>query len=286
MSAFAQTARGLLRPSTVSFTGSVLSSWRQIACLHQQGPSRSAVVHEQALPQDQSPASSIPHSQQPGLADERAPLDGLVSQIPLVQSLRQSHQVYRESRPHLSIPPALRQHHFVAGVLAGTGKLAISPYLWTTSRKTDPESTSQARASSLVSIFHIGRDLCGHPGFVHGGLLSVMLDEAFARCVSAALPSGLGMTANLNIDFRKPALPDRMYVLRAETVKIEGRKVWVEGRLICLPQPIPGLSDGPTVIPNADLLQEDSEGAVMVAEGKALFVEPKFASSMVSVYHT
>jgi hypothetical protein len=42
-------------------------------------------------------------------------------------------------------------------------------------------------------------------------LLTVLFDEVFARCVSAVLPSGLGMTANLNVDFRKPALPDRMY---------------------------------------------------------------------------
>ena len=148
--------------------------------------------------------------------------------------------------------------------------------MWTSSRKTNPESTHQSRASSVVSVFHIGRDLCGHPGFVHGGLLSVMFDEVFARCVAAAFPSGLGMTANLNVDFRKPALPDRMYVLRAETIKAEGRKAWVEGRMIYLPQPIP--LSGRSVALNAEQLRDDSEDAVMVAEARALFVEPSFAS--------
>lgn len=96
---------------------------------------------------------------------------------------------------------------------------------------------------------------------MHGGLLSVMFDEAFARCVSTSFNSGLGMTANLNVDFRKPALPGRLYVLEAGTVKVEGRKAWVEGRLVCLPD----VENG-----------EEGEG-IMVAEARALFVEPKFA---------
>lgn len=94
---------------------------------------------------------------------------------------------------------------------------------------------------------------------MHGGLLSVMFDEAFARCVSTSFSNGLGMTANLNVDFRKPALPERLYVLDASTARVEGRKAWVEGRLTCLPG-----------------VGEEGEG-VMVAEARALFVEPKFA---------
>ena len=67
------------------------------------------------------------------------------------------------------------------------------------------------------------------------------------------------MTANLNIDYRKPALPDRLYVLMAETVRVEGRKAYVEGKITMLPE-------------------NETEGEKeVVTEGKALFVEPKFA---------
>ncbi|KAJ5273758.1 hypothetical protein N7478_008883 [Penicillium angulare] len=292
MAALPVATRWLLRPSVASF-GKTLLSTGQVACLHQQGPSRSAVVHEQALPQTEHQVS-IPQaeklkSSQPGTSNN---VDTLISQIPLVQTLRQSHKSYKESRPHLAIPPAIRQHHFVGGSLAGPGKLALAPYMWTTSRKAETsessksESRSKTETSSVVSVFHIGRDLCGHPGFVHGGLLSVLFDEVFARCVSAAFSSGLGMTANLNVDFRKPALPDRMYVLRAETTKVEGRKAWVEGKMICLPLALP-LSHGVSgLAADTGLLSEESEGAVMVAEARALFIEPKFADSMVSVYRT
>lgn len=290
----AQATKWLLRPSTMRPFKPAFSPAVPTSCLHQQGPSRSAVVHEQALPQTQTqipPVESSPFftqqqtqspSNQAVSLDETANLDAVISQLPLVQSLRQSRKAYKESRPHLDIPPAFRQHHFVGGSLTGTGKLALAPYMWTSSRKTKTKPGNTTHVSSVVSVFHIGRDLCGHPGFVHGGLLSVLFDEVFARCVSAAFPSGLGMTANLNVDFRKPALPDRVYVLRAETTKVEGRKAWVEGKMTYLPLPLSVPLDAKRFVPDVELLSEDHEGAVMVSEARALFVEPKFAD--VSVF--
>lgn len=277
-----QATRRLLRQSLA--TGTRVSSCTPlipVARLHQQGPSRSAVVHEQALPQTQAPSVEAPsflsRAQQQPLQSKNTPdLDAIISQIPLVQTLRASHDSYKESRPHLAIPPAMRQHHFVGGSLAGNGKLTLAPYMWTSSQKSN-KATGDSKASSVVSVFHIGRDLCGHPGFVHGGLLSVLFDEVFARCVSAAFPSGLGMTANLNVDFRKPALPDHLYILQAETVKVEGRKAWVQGRMTYLPVHLPAQSEADNIAFDSALLKEDAEGATMVSEAKALFIEPKFA---------
>ncbi|OOQ82265.1 thioesterase family protein [Penicillium brasilianum] len=298
MPSLAQATKWLLRPSTIQNFKPVSLPAVLESCLHQHGPSRSAVVHEQALPQAQTPVPPVEgspfftqsqtksSSNQAVIQDDTTSLDAVISQLPLVQSLRQSRKAYKESRPHLAIPPAIRQHHFVGGSLAGSGKLALAPYMWTSSQKTKTESGNAAHASSVISVFHIGRDLCGHPGFVHGGLLSVLFDEVFARCVSAAFPSGLGMTANLNVDFRKPALPDRLYVLRAETTKVEGRKAWVEGKMTYLPLPLSTPLDAKNLVPDVELLSEDNEGAVRVSEARALFVEPKFADSMVSVYRT
>ncbi|KAJ5773117.1 Thioesterase superfamily [Penicillium paradoxum] len=283
MSSISHSVRRLLRPAN-KFAFNKYSPAAPIARLHQQGPSRSAVVHEQALPHSQTEGAAFLSQTQPltPLHHGSANLDSLVSQIPLVQNLRDTHSTYKETRPHLAIPPIIRQHHLVGGSLSGPGKLAFAPYMWLSTGKPGAEANSSERASRVVSVFHIGQDLCGHPGFVHGGLLTVLFDEVFARCVSAAFPSGLGMTANLNVDFRKPGLPDRMYVLRTETVKVEGRKAWVEGRMTYLPMNLPADSQG--IVPDVSLLQEESEGAVMVAEAKALFVEPKFADSMVSIY--
>ncbi|CEL10814.1 hypothetical protein ASPCAL13923 [Aspergillus calidoustus] len=200
-----------------------------------------------------------------------------ISTHPLLHSLR-ADPTLKETRPHLSMPQHLRPAHFVAGTLAGEKKLTSAPYMFISQRDTSPstsqpESTTTTSSSShyphATTLFHTGTHMCGHPGFVHGGFLSVMFDEVFAHTVSQAFRSGTGMTANLNVDFRKPALPDRVYVLRAEVVKVEGRKAWVEGTMTML-------ADG------ADAKGEG--GDVMVAEARALFVEPKFAEKMVPVY--
>ncbi|PYH44143.1 PaaI family thioesterase, partial [Aspergillus saccharolyticus JOP 1030-1] len=210
---------------------------------------------------------------------------------PLLLTLRNDAS-YTETRPHLSMVPAHRASHFVAGTLSGANKVTVPPYMFT---RTKPSPTAQpttqtapalhakegggaaaaaaagntpktkGQVAQTVSLFHLGTTLNGHPGYVHGGLLSVMFDETFARCVAASFPSGVGMTANLSVDFRKPALPDRVYVLRAETVKVEGRKAWVEGTLTSLPNP-----DSPAAA-------GEGEEGTMVAEARALFIEPRFA---------
>lgn len=181
------------------------------------------------------------------------PVDDLSQQInehiknhALAQTLR-SQADFVESRPHLKIPDTLRDRNLTAGTLAGPDRIVVPPYVW-----------SEKSGKELVSISYLGGALSGHPGIVHGGLLATMLDEGLARCCFPALPNRIGVTANLNIDYRKPVMADNYIVLRATTVKVEGRKAWVEGRLETLP--------------------EGDEEPVVLVEAKALFIEPKFAS--------
>lgn len=89
-------------------------------------------------------------------------------------------------------------------------------------------------------------------------MLATMLDEGLARCCFAALPNKIGMTANLNIDYKAPAMAGRCVVLRARTTKVEGRKAWVEGRIETLVGP--------------------GETPVVLAEATALFIEPRQAA--------
>lgn len=80
-----------------------------------------------------------------------------------------------------------------------------------------------------MTISYIGHDLCGHPGILHGGFLATMLDEALVRACVHALPNHVGMTANLNVNYKAPAVAGNYLCLRARTIKVEGRKAWVEG---------------------------------------------------------
>ncbi|KAI9850209.1 MAG: hypothetical protein M1838_005979 [Thelocarpon superellum] len=180
-------------------------------------------------------------------ADERSKeIESFITTHPLAVELRADPD-FSESRPHLKIPEALRGHNLTGGTLAGPDKIVVPPFTW-----------SEKSGKSLVSISYLGKDLCGHPGIVHGGLLATMLDEGLARCCFPALPNKVGMTANLTINYRKPAAADAYVVLRAKTVKVEGRKAWVEGHI--------------------ETLVDPGKTPIILAEASALFIEPKQAA--------
>lgn len=173
-------------------------------------------------------------------------IEDFINNHPVVQELRSMPQ-YSESRPHLKIPESLRSHNLTGGPLMGPGRVVVPPFTWT-----------EQGGKSLVQIQYLGNDLCGHPGILHGGLLATICDEGLARCCFGALPSKIGMTANLNINYRSPASAGAFVVLRAWTTKVEGRKAWVEGRL--------------------ETLVGEGEKPVVLVEASALFIEPRQAA--------
>jgi len=178
--------------------------------------------------------------------DISAEIENFINNHHLVRELRANPDL-SESRPHMKIPEPLRPHTLTGGILSGPGKIVVPPFSW-----------SEKGGKSLVSVVYLGEDLCGHPGIVHGGLLATLLDEGLARCCFPALPSKIAMTASLNINYRKPAPSGAFVVLRAKTVKVEGRKAWVEGHI-------------------ETLVGEGEEPQVLV-EASALFVEPRHAA--------
>lgn len=177
-------------------------------------------------------------------------IDEHIRTHPLAESLR-SDASYVESRPHLRLPEAVRQHSLTAGTLAGPGRIVVPPLAF-----------CDDVHGKLVSLAFLGEDLCGHVGIVHGGMLATLMDESMGRCGLAALPGRIGFTARLTVDFRKPVKAGTYIVIKAEVVKTEGRKAWVKGR-------IEGLGDG------------KKEGDVLV-EAEALFIEPKNAKVCLS----
>ncbi|KAJ5894010.1 hypothetical protein N7495_005701, partial [Penicillium taxi] len=169
-----------------------------------------------------------------------------IHNLPEVAALRENPD-FKESRPHLKFPVALSERSLTAGTLSGPKRIPVPPLVF-----------NEREGKSLVSFLYLGSDVCGHPGIVHGGLLATLLDEGLARCCFEALPNKVGVTANLNLDYRAPAMADSYIVLRAETVNVEGRKAWVEGRIETIP--------------------EEGKNPVVLVEAKALFIEPRQAS--------
>ena len=175
-----------------------------------------------------------------------AEIDNFIKNNPLAQSLRKDPK-FRESRPHLKIPEAARSHNLTGGTLTGPDKIWVPPLAF-----------NEKGGRSTVVIYYLGKDLCGHPGIIHGGLLATILDEGMARCCFSALPNKIGMTANLTMNYRAPLPSDSYVCLRATTTKVEGRKAWVEGRI--------------------ETLTVDGETPNTYVEATALFIEPRQAA--------
>ena len=171
-------------------------------------------------------------------------IDEFLYNHPITLALRNDTR-YTESRPHLQVSEALRAHNLMTGTLVGAHKISVAPYVFT-----------EADGKSMLMLLHLGDQTCGHPGIIHGGLLATLLDEGLARCCFGALPSKVGVTANLQINYRQPAPANSYFVLRAETSRLEGRKAWVDGRI--------------------ETLEVDGESRVIV-EANALFIEPRQA---------
>lgn len=178
--------------------------------------------------------------------DVSAEIERRINAHSLTKSLR-ADKAFTESRPFLKIPDEYRAHSLTGGTLAGPGRVVVPPYFW-----------NETGGKSLVSIMYLGSDLCGHPTVIHGGLLATIMDEWLARCCFPALPNQLAMTANLSISYKKPAPASSFVVLRAKTVKVEGRKAWVEGHIESLP--------------------DDGQEPVVYAEASALYIEPRMAA--------
>jgi len=69
----------------------------------------------------------------------------------------------------------------------------------------------------------------GPPGFVHGGVSAMILDHLAG---SAALLNGTpGMTASLELRYRRPTPHSVPLTAEAKTDRVEGRKTFVEARI-------------------------------------------------------
>lgn len=181
------------------------------------------------------------------------PQDGFAQKVedyirnhPLSTSLHED-PAYVGSRPYLKIPEKLRQRNLTAGTLSNSEGIVVPPLTF-----------CNQETNSLVSIGYLGPNVSGHPGIVHGGLLATLLDEAMGRASFLVLPNKVGMTANLNVNYRRPAMANSYIVIRAQVVKSEGRKAWVEARIETLPE-------------------EGQEPEILV-DATSLFVEPKQAA--------
>jgi uncharacterized protein (TIGR00369 family) len=103
-----------------------------------------------------------------------------------------------------------------------------------------------AEDGSVVCLPTIPEIFEGPAGYLHGGIIATLLDEAMSKSVRAR--GVTAMTRQMEIDYQRPVQSGAPIRLEGRLVRSEGRKHWTEARLL------------------------NHRGHVL-AEGKGLFVE-------------
>ncbi|CZT50902.1 related to thioesterase family protein [Rhynchosporium secalis] len=162
------------------------------------------------------------------------------SKIPLVKSLS-SDPAWISHDAYTTMSDAERGSRLTTDALAGARALGGYQRIF--------QNTS---TGETITVIWFGGVLAGWPGVTHGGVLATVMDESLGRCAIRQLEGNSGVTANLELNYLKPAVTNGFYVVRATPLQ-EGRterKCWVSGRL------------------------ESVDGRVCV-EARALFVVPR-----------
>ncbi|XP_005414594.1 PREDICTED: acyl-coenzyme A thioesterase THEM4 [Chinchilla lanigera] len=77
----------------------------------------------------------------------------------------------------------------------------------------------------VVCFFQGGPRLQGVPGFTHGGAIASIIDATVGTCAFRA--GGVVMTANLNINYKRPIPLCSVVVIDGQLDRVEGRKFFV-----------------------------------------------------------
>ena len=83
-----------------------------------------------------------------------------------------------------------------------------------------------AADGAVVSLPVVPEAFAGHPGYLHGGIIATLLDEAMSKAVRAqGRPS---MTRKMEVEYLRPVPSGTALRVEGRVVRNEGRKHWAE----------------------------------------------------------
>jgi len=92
-----------------------------------------------------------------------------------------------------------------------------------------PITVGRAGEKSAIASVTFGSAYEGPPGSVHGGFVAAAFDEVLGYVQSLAQRPG--MTGTLTIRYRQPTPLHTELIFEGEIIRIEGRKIFTEGRV-------------------------------------------------------
>lgn len=201
-----------------------------------------------------------------------------MSHLPKVSQKRVPHDVLQSTVDHFSSMQCSRQHledprfqilsqsrtvtdggkgHTLMGKTWSTD--STIPHLLILHRDSlarGPLPHSEDERAETRRFYTFGGDLNAHPGLLHGGVVSCILDSTLGGAVGVTLAKQDAgpptFTVQLNVAFKKPIPTPGTVMVRAWVTKVEagGRKAWARGII-------------------------ESEGGVVHALAEGLWLRPK-----------
>lgn len=83
---------------------------------------------------------------------------------------------------------------------------------------------------AVIADFAVGADFSGAPAYVHGGVLSAVLDEAMAWA-AIAVGGAFALTSELSIRFLRPARIGRTYHVEATLIDTTAQQIHAQALL-------------------------------------------------------
>lgn len=203
---------------------------------------------ERAMQELPTVQEHIPRSYETPSATQMREKNGITYKTPLAS---QETADYVISRPFVNAAPGSLQAQFTAGSLRGAHMIATFPMVF--SKTAHGTKTGGGNEGDGFVVVHLGKNLCGYEGVVHGGMIATVFDEALARNAFYGLPNNIGVTGKLELRYRKPVVADRFYIVETQIAERVGRKCFVNGALL------------------------DPETRTVHAEASGVFIEPRWA---------
>ena len=87
-----------------------------------------------------------------------------------------------------------------------------------------------ASDGAVVSLPVVPEVFEGHPGYLHGGIIATLLDEAMSKAVRAL--GRQSMTRKMEVEYLRPVPSGAPLRIEGRVVRNEGRKHWAEAVIV------------------------------------------------------
>ena len=119
-----------------------------------------------------------------------------------------------------------QEGHAIFGVLLGENMIES----YDVYRRIEGSNSTDSTDNVVVAHVKLGTKMNGHPGVVHGGILSLIFDDVLGYGFEA-LGIKMAFTANLSVDYRAPVPAGTMILVQAQLEQWEGRKLYWKAQM-------------------------------------------------------